>query len=357
MSSGFGEKIKISVFGESHGEAIGCVIDGLPAGVKLDMEKIYADMSRRAPGKEKFATPRLEKDIPHILSGTLDNVTTGAPLAMIIENTNTKSSDYGNLLTVPRPSHSDYPAYVKYNGFNDIRGGGHFSGRLTAPIVFAGAVAKQILEEKGIRIGAHIAQIGEVFDRGFDGNNVSADLLKMLTSTNFSVIDDTAEEKMREEIEKARMAQDSIGGVIECAVIGVSAGVGGNMFSTVESKLASILFGVPAVKGVEFGKGFGFASMRGSAANDPYCVKDGEIAVKTNNNGGVLGGITTGAPIIFRAAIKPTPSISQPQQSVNLQTMEEETLVIKGRHDPCIVPRAVPVVEAAAALGILDLMM
>lgn len=357
MSSEFGEKIKTSVFGESHGEAIGCVIDGLPAGVKLDMEKIYADMSRRAPGKEKFATPRLEKDIPHILSGTLDNVTTGAPLAMIIENTNTKSSDYGNLLTVPRPSHSDYPAYVKYNGFNDIRGGGHFSGRLTAPIVFAGAVAKQILEEKGIRIGAHIAQIGEVFDRGFDGNNVSADLLKMLTSTNFSVIDDTAEEKMREEIEKARMAQDSIGGVIECAVIGVSAGVGGNMFSTVESKLASILFGVPAVKGVEFGKGFGFASMRGSAANDPYCVKDGEIAVKTNNNGGVLGGITTGAPIIFRAAIKPTPSISQPQQSVNLQTMEEETLVIKGRHDPCIVPRAVPVVEAAAALGILDLMM
>ncbi len=357
MSSEFGEKIKISVFGESHGEAIGCVIDGLPAGVKLDMEKIYADMSRRAPGKEKFATPRLEKDIPHILSGTLDNVTTGAPLAMIIENTNTKSSDYGNLLTVPRPSHSDYPAYVKYNGFNDIRGGGHFSGRLTAPIVFAGAVAKQILEEKGIRIGAHIAQIGEVFDRSFDSNNVSADLLKMLTSTNFSVIDDTAEEKMREEIEKARMAQDSIGGVIECAVIGVSAGVGGNMFSTVESKLASILFGVPAVKGVEFGNGFGFASMRGSAANDPYCVKDGEIAVKTNNNGGVLGGITTGAPIIFRAAIKPTPSISQPQQSVNLQTMEEETLVIKGRHDPCIVPRAVPVVEAAAALGILDLMM
>lgn len=357
MSSEFGEKIKISVFGESHGEAIGCVIDGLPAGVKLDMEKIYADMSRRAPGKEKFATPRLEKDIPHILSGTLDNVTTGAPLAMIIENTNTKSSDYGNLLTVPRPSHSDYPAYVKYNGFNDIRGGGHFSGRLTAPIVFAGAVAKQILEEKGIRIGAHIAQIGEVFDRSFDSNNVSADLLKMLTSTKFSVIDDTAEEKMREEIEKARMAQDSIGGVIECAVIGVSAGVGGNMFSTVESKLASILFGVPAVKGVEFGKGFGFASMRGSAANDPYCVKDGEIAVKTNNNGGVLGGITTGAPIIFRAAIKPTPSISQPQQSVNLQTMEEETLVIKGRHDPCIVPRAVPVVEAAAALGILDLMM
>lgn len=357
MSSEFGEKIKVSIFGESHGEAIGCVIDGLPSGVRLDMDKIYADMSRRAPGKDKFATPRLEKDIPHILSGTLDDVTTGAPLAMIIENTNTRSGDYGNLLTVPRPSHSDYPAYVKYNGFNDIRGGGHFSGRLTAPIVFAGAVAKQILEEKGIVIGAHIFQVGNAFDKAFDKNNVSLDLLKKLTSNNFSVIDDNAEEKMREEIESARMAQDSVGGIIECAVIGVPVGVGGNMFSTVESKLSSILFGVPAVKGVEFGEGFGFASMRGSQANDPYCVKDGKVAVKTNNNGGVLGGITTGAPIIFRVAIKPTPSISQPQQSVNLQTMEEETLVVKGRHDPCIVPRAVPVIEAAAALGILDLMM
>lgn len=357
MSSEFGEKIKVSIFGESHGEAIGCVIDGLPSGVRLDMDKIYANMSRRAPGKDKFATPRLEKDIPHILSGTLDDVTTGAPLAMIIENTNTRSGDYGNLLTVPRPSHSDYPAYVKYNGFNDIRGGGHFSGRLTAPIVFAGAVAKQILEEKGIVIGAHISQVGNAFDKAFDKNNVSSDLLKKLTSNNFSVIDDNAEEKMREEIESARMAQDSVGGIIECAVIGVPVGVGGNMFSTVESKLSSILFGVPAVKGVEFGEGFGFASMRGSQANDPYCVKDGKVAVKTNNNGGVLGGITTGAPIIFRVAIKPTPSISQPQQSVNLQTMEEETLVVKGRHDPCIVPRAVPVIEAAAALGILDLMM
>lgn len=357
MSSEFGEKIKVSIFGESHGEAIGCVIDGLPSGVRLDMDKIYADMSRRAPGKDKFATPRLEKDIPHILSGTLDDVTTGAPLAMIIENTNTRSGDYGNLLTVPRPSHSDYPAYVKYNGFNDIRGGGHFSGRLTAPIVFAGAVAKQILEEKGIVIGAHISQVGNAFDEAFDKNNISADLLKKLTSNNFSVIDDNAEEKMREEIESARMAQDSVGGIIECAVIGVPVGVGGNMFSTVESKLSSILFGVPAVKGVEFGEGFGFASMRGSQANDPYCVKDGKVAVKTNNNGGVLGGITTGAPIIFRVAIKPTPSISQPQQSVNLQTMEEETLVVKGRHDPCIVPRAVPVIEATAALGILDLMM
>lgn len=357
MSSVVCDKIKLSVFGESHGSAIGCVIDGLPAGVKLDMEEIYREMARRAPGKDRTATPRLEKDIPNILSGVIDNVTTGAPLAMEIQNTNTKSGDYSNIMSIPRPSHSDYPAYVKYEGFNDIRGGGHFSGRLTAPLVFAGAVAKQILEEKGIKIGAHILQVGNAFDEAFDKNNVPADLLEKLTSSNFSTISDDAENKMREEIEGARMAQDSIGGVVECAVIGVPAGVGGNMFSTVESKLASILFGVPAVKGVEFGEGFGFASMRGSAANDPYCIKDGKVDVKTNNNGGVLGGITTGAPIIFKAVIKPTPSISQPQQSVNLQTMEEETLVVKGRHDPCIAPRAVPVIEAAAALGILDLMM
>lgn len=357
MSSEFGEKIKISIFGESHGEAIGCVIDGLPSGVKLDIDEIYADMSRRAPGNDKFATPRLEKDIPHILSGVLDNTTTGAPLAMVIENTNTRSGDYSNLMTLPRPSHSDYPAYVKYNGFNDVRGGGHFSGRLTAPLVFAGAVAKQILKTKGVFIGAHIAQVGNVCDTPFDKNNIEKSLLDKLTASKFSVIDDSVEDKMRAEIEDARMAQDSVGGIIECAVIGVPTGVGGNMFSTVESRLSSILFGVPAVKGVEFGDGFAFASMRGSQANDPYCVKDGKVAVKTNRNGGILGGITTGAPIVFRTAIKPTASISQPQQSVNLQTMEEETLVIKGRHDPCIVPRAVPVIEAAAAVGLLDIMM
>ena len=286
MSSSIGDNIKISVFGESHGEAIGCVIDGLPSGVKLDTDKIYKDMSRRAPGKDKTATPRLEKDIPHILSGVLDGVTTGAPLAMVIENTNTKSGDYSNLMTVPRPSHSDYPAYVKYNGFNDIRGGGHFSGRLTAPIVFAGAVAKQILAEKGIPVG-----------------------------------------------------------------------VGANNFDTVESKLASLLFGIPAVKGVQFGLGFDFADKNASNVNDEYEIKDGKVATLSNNNGGVLGGMTDGAPIVVSVAIKPTPSIASKQRSVNLQTMENAELEIKGRHDPCIVPRAVPVVEAAVAIGLLDLMM
>ena len=357
MSSEFGKNIKLSIFGESHGEAIGCVIDGLPSGVRLDMDKISLDMSRRAPGKDKTATPRLEKDIPHILSGVLDSVTTGAPLAMIIENTNTKSGDYSNLLTVPRPSHSDYPAYVKYGGNNDIRGGGHFSGRLTAPLVFAGAVAKQILGEKGITIGAHIAQIGSARDEMLDKNNNSADLLNQLTSKSFSVISKDAEENMRAVVEEARMSLDSVGGAVECAVVGLPVGIGSNMFSTVESHLSSILFGIPAVKGVQFGAGFDFAEMTGSQANDGYRIKDGAVSLVSNNNGGVLGGMTTGAPLVLSVVIKPTPSISQPQQSVNLQTMTDETLVIHGRHDPCIVPRAVPVVEAAVALGILDLMM
>lgn len=357
MSSEFGRNIKVSVFGESHGEAIGCVIDGLPSGVKLDMDAIYADMARRAPGKDKSATPRLEKDVPHILSGVLDNVTTGAPLAMMIENTNTRSGDYSNLMTIPRPSHSDYPAYVKYCGNNDVRGGGHFSGRLTAPIVFAGAVAKQMLSREGIIIGAHIAKIGNVCDNLFDKNNISAELLCRLSSSSFSTISADAQEKMREEIEAARLDCDSVGGMIECAAIGLPIGAGANIFSTVESHLASILFAIPAVKGVEFGAGFDFAGMRGSQANDAYCIKDGAVALETNNNGGILGGMTNGAPLVLRVAFKPTPSISKPQKSVNLQTMQEETLVIKGRHDPCIVPRAVPVVEAAVAFGMLDIIM
>lgn len=357
MSSVICDKIKLSVFGESHGEAIGCVIDGLPAGVKLDMDEIYREMARRAPGKDKTATPRLEKDMPNILSGVLNGITTGAPLAMEIKNTNTKSGDYANLMTVPRPSHSDYPAYVKYDGFNDVRGGGHFSGRLTAPMVFAGAVAKQILAQKGIKIGAHIKRIGNVTDSNADYNNISEDFIESLTHKAFSVIDDNVEAEMRDEVEKARLNLDSVGGEIECFAIGLPVGVGGNMFDTVEGKLASVLFGVPAVKGVQFGIGFDFAKANASSVNDEYEIKDGKVATLTNNNGGVLGGMTNGAPIVVSVAIKPTPSISKEQKSVNLQTMENASLTINGRHDPCIVPRAVPVIEAAVALGILDLMM
>lgn len=357
MSSVIGDKIKLSIFGESHGEAIGCVIDGLPAGIKIDMNAVYKDMQRRAPGKDKTATPRLEKDIPHILSGMLDNVTTGAPLAMVIENTNTKSGDYSNLMTVPRPGHSDYPAYVKYGGNNDIRGGGHFSGRLTAPLVFAGSVAKQILSQKGVTIGAHIKQIGSVCDAVSDLNKTDKSLLDNLSSSTFSLIDETKEQAMRDEIEKARLSLDSVGGIIECFAVGLPVGLGGNMFDTVEGKLASILFGVPAVKGVEFGIGFGFANKRASEVNDQYEIKNGRVATLSNNNGGVLGGMTDGAPLSVSVAIKPTPSIAKKQKSVNLQTMENAELEIHGRHDPCIVVRAVPVIECAVALGLLDLMM
>lgn len=357
MSSVIGDKIKLSIFGESHGEAIGCVIDGLPAGIKIDMNAVYKDMQRRAPGKDKTATPRLEKDIPHILSGMLDNVTTGAPLAMVIENTNTKSGDYSNLMTVPRPSHSDYPAYVKYGGNNDIRGGGHFSGRLTAPLVFAGSVAKQILSQMGVTIGAHIKQIGSVCDAVSDLNKTDKSLLDTLSSSTFSLIDETKEQAMRDEIEKARLSFDSVGGIIECFAVGLPVGLGGNMFDTVEGKLASILFGVPAVKGVEFGIGFGFADKRASEVNDQYEIKNGRVATLSNNNGGVLGGMTDGAPLSVSVAIKPTPSIAKKQKSVNLLTMENAELEIHGRHDPCIVVRAVPVIECAVALGLLDLMM
>lgn len=357
MSSVIGDKIKLSIFGESHGEAIGCVIDGLPAGIKIDMNAVYKDMQRRAPGKDKTATPRLEKDIPHILSGMLDNVTTGAPLAMVIENTNTKSGDYSNLMTVPRPGHSDYPAYVKYGGNNDIRGGGHFSGRLTAPLVFAGSIAKQILSQMGVTIGAHIKQIGSVCDAVSDLNKTDKSLLDTLSSSTFSLIDETREQAMRDEIEKARLSLDSVGGIIECFAVGLPVGLGGNMFDTVEGKLASILFGVPAVKGVEFGIGFGFADKRASEVNDQYEIKNGRVATLSNNNGGVLGGMTDGAPLSVSVAIKPTPSIAKKQKSVNLLTMENAELEIHGRHDPCIVVRAVPVIECAVALGLLDLMM
>lgn len=355
MSSVLGEKIKLSVFGESHGTAIGCVIDGFPCGIKIDMDMVNAEMARRAPGRDKTTTPRKEADTPEILSGILNGVTTGAPISMIIKNTNTKSGDYGNLMTVPRPSHSDYPAFVKYNGNNDVRGGGHFSGRLTAPVVFAGALAKQALLQKGVVIGAHISQIGSVCDKGFDRNNITAQQLTALSRSYFATLDDK-EQAMRAEIEKARTSCDSVGGKIECAVVGVPVGTGGNMFNTIEGRLSYALFGVPAVKGVEFGLGFDFAKAFGSQVNDGYEIENGTVKTVTNNNGGITGGMATGAPIVFSVAVKPTPSIAKPQQSVNLQTMENEELVIHGRHDPCIVPRAVPVIEAVTALTILDIL-
>lgn len=356
MSSTYGERIKISVFGESHGNGIGVVVDGLPAGVKIDMDKVLVQMARRAPGKDRTATPRLEKDFPNVLSGMLDDTLTGAPLCAVIENTNTRSGDYSNLLSCPRPGHSDYAAFVKYNGANDIKGGGHFSGRITAPIVFAGAVCRQLLEQKGIKIAAHIASIGSVEDERFNPVEIEDELIERLNLSSFALIDGSTEEKMRDEVEKARTSLDSVGGTIECAVTGIGAGFGAPMFDGVEGVIAKAVFGVPAIKGIEFGKGFELSKMRGSQSNDPFRYKDGRVVTETNNMGGILGGITNGMPVIFRAAVKPTPSIAQKQKTVDLQKKENAELEVHGRHDPCIVPRAVPVIEAVTALAIINML-
>lgn len=356
MSGMWGSKIKLSIFGESHGNAIGITIDGLPAGFSIDMDKIMMEMARRAPGKSSLSTPRKESDIPEILSGYFEGKTTGAPLCAIIRNSNTKSKDYSKLKDVMRPGHADYTGAVRYRGFNDYRGGGHFSGRITAPLVFAGAICKQILEVKGIVISAHINSIGKIKDCSFLESDISDELLNSFKEKELPLINTKLEDEMRQEILSARSSGDSIGGTIECAILGVSPGIGDPFFDSVESTLAHLMFSVPAVKGIEFGKGFDISKMRGSEANDEYYLENGNIKTKTNNNGGILGGITNGMPIIFNVAIKPTASIFKEQNTVNIVTMEETTLCIEGRHDPCIVQRALPVIEAVAAIGITELM-
>lgn len=356
MSGMWGSKIKLSIFGESHGNAIGITIDGLPAGFSIDMDKIMMEMARRAPGKSSLSTPRKESDIPEILSGYFEGKTTGTPLCAIIRNSNTKSKDYSKLKDVMRPGHADYTGAVRYKGFNDYRGGGHFSGRITAPLVFAGAICKQILEVKGIIVSAHINSIGKIKDCSFLESDISDELLNSFKEKELPLINTKLEDEMRQEILRARSSGDSIGGTIECAILGVSPGIGDPFFDSVESTLAHLMFSVPAVKGIEFGKGFDISKMRGSEANDEYYLENGNIKTKTNNNGGILGGITNGMPIIFNVAIKPTASIFKEQNTVNIVTMEETTLCIEGRHDPCIVQRALPVIEAVAAIGITELM-
>lgn len=355
MSGMWGSKIKLSIFGESHGNAIGITIDGLPAGFSIDMDKIMMEMARRAPGKSSLSTPRKESDIPEILSGYFEGKTTGTPLCAIIRNSNTKSKDYSKLKDVMRPGHADYTGAVRYKGFNDYRGGGHFSGRITAPLVFAGAICKQILEVKGIIVSAHINSIGKIKDCSFLESDISDELLNSFKEKELPLINTKLEDEMRQEILSARSSGDSIGGTIECAILGVSPGIGDPFFDSVESTLAHLMFSVPAVKGIEFGKGFDISKMRGLEANDEYYLENGNIKTKTNNNGGILGGITNGMPIIFNVAIKPTASIFKEQNTVNIVTMEETTLCIEGRHDPCIVQRALPVIEAVAAIGMLEL--
>ena len=354
MASTWGENIKLSIFGGSHTEAIGVVLDNLPPNEKIDMEKIRVQMARRAPGKDKTATTRLEADEPQVLSGLFNGVTTGAPLAAIIANTNTRSKDYSDLKIHPRPGHADYTASVRYNGANDPRGGGHFSGRITAPLVFAGAVCAQILKSRGITTGAHIRSLHGISDEAFDPMNVTAEQLEAVKSRSFPVLSDEAEEKMRAEILSAREQLNSVGGVIECAAVGMPAGVGSPMMDGLENVISRLVFAIPAVKGIEFGNGFGCADMFGSENNDEFALRDGKVVTLTNNHGGMLGGISSGMPVIFRAAFKPTPSISRPQNSVDFKEMTEQELVIKGRHDPCVVPRAVPCVEAALNIALVS---
>ena len=352
MSSTYGEKLKLSIFGQSHGTAIGMTLDGVPAGLPIDMDYLQQFLNRRAPGQNDYSSPRKEEDSPEFLSGIVNGYTCGAPLAAIIRNTNTRSGDYENLKDCPRPGHADYTAQAKYNGFQDVAGGGHFSGRLTAALCIAGALCKQWLEMKGIYISAHINVIAGIADEPVSLDWIQPDL--NLIGKDFPVINPAAGEKMQAAIAKAKADGDSVGGIIECFVTGLPAGIGEPMFGGMESKLAQIIYGIPAAKGLDFGSGFTGSYLRGSQNNDAFTINNGVVRTKTNNAGGILGGITTGMPLVFSVAIKPTPSIALPQKSISLSKGQTQELQVTGRHDPCIVPRAVPVIEAAAAIAIYD---
>lgn len=357
MSATFGTSFKVTIFGESHGKAIGVTIDGIPPGIELDMDQVSFEMKRRAPGQNKLSTPRKEEDIPDILSGMLDGKTTGAPLTAVIHNTNTKSKDYSEMKKKMRPGQADYPARMRYDGFNDYRGSGKFSGRITAPIVFAGSIAKQILDQSGITIGAHIGSVMDVHDERLTLDNVTPELLKSFGNVHLPLIDQSKEKEIESVIEAARNEGDSVGGTIECMAIGLPAGIGNPFFNSIESVLSHLLFSVPAVKGIEFGSGFEMANMYASEANDAYYYDDvGNIKTKTNHNGGITGGISNGMPVVFRVAVKAPSSITKTQDTVNIESGENVTLEVHGRHDPIIVPRAIPVIEAVCAIGILDLM-
>lgn len=357
MSATFGSKFKVTIFGQSHSDAIGVVIDGIPAGIKLDFDKIDFELKRRQGG-DKFSTPRKEADTPKIISGYFDDKTAGSPFCAIFENSNTRSKDYSELKVKMRPSHADYPAYIKHHGNNDYRGGGNFSGRLTLPLTFAGAVAKQLLEKEGVYIGAHIKKINKVEDLSFDYTNIDKDTLLGLKNESFPLLDKSKQKEMENVILNEKNEKNSVGGIVECGIIGFKAGIGSPFFDSIESRMSHILFSVPAVKGVEFGAGFGFADMLGSEANDEYYYdENGNVKTYTNNNGGILGGITNGQPICFKVAIKPTASIARKQRTINVETKENTNLEIVGRHDPVIVKRAVPVIEAASAICLYDFLL
>ena len=357
MSGIFGMNIKMVIYGESHGKSIGVVLDGLPPGLALDEAKIAAEMARRAPGQNALSTARKESDTVEIQSGFFNGFTTGTPLCARIVNSDQHSKDYSILADKMRPGHADYAGHVRYQGFNDYRGGGHFSGRLTAPLVFAGAVAKQALAQYGIVVGSHILQINDIKEERFNPMGVSDAELAELHAKKFAVMDDAVGEKMQERILQAKSELNSVGGVVEATALHLPAGIGAPYFDSVESMLSHALFSVPAVKGVEFGDGFGFAGLTGAEANDALHYVDGKVQALTNHNGGVTGGITNGMPLVVRVAIKPTPSIAREQQTVSLKEQADTTLAIVGRHDPCIVQRAVPVIEAVVAWTLWDLLL
>ena len=346
MKNTFGNALGLTIFGESHGAAVGAVLDGLAAGLPVDEAYIAERMDRRRARGDGLSTARTEPDVVEFLSGVVNGHTTGTPITMMIRNTNTRSGDYDGLSVVPRPGHADYTAGVKYGGHADFAGGGAFSGRLTAPLCIAGGICLQLLKKQGIEVISRIASIGSVED--------VTPLTVSTADKPFPVVDDAVGETMRAEIAAAKAEGDSVGGIVECAVLGLPVGLGGPLFDGMEGRISSIVFGIPAVKGIEFGIGFGAARLRGSENNDPFVVENGTVRTTTNHCGGILGGITNGMPLTFRAAFKPTPSIAKEQQSVNLNTLTPEILRVRGRHDPCIVPRAVPCIEAAAAIAVYD---
>ena len=365
MANTFGNNITLAIFGGSHDTEIGMTLAGFPAGVRLPEAELLSFMARRAPGQGPWATARKEPDIPVFTAGVTTEETEngkvyindGTPMRAVIINTNQRSGDYASLLDTPRPSHADYPARVKFGEGVDLRGGGKYSGRLTAPLCIAGAFCLAYLRERGIEVGAHIQQIGAVRDTAFDRLRLTPEALHAPAATSFAVIDPEAGEAMKGEIECARMTADSVGGSVECAVIGLPVGLGDHPFDGMEGRISSILFSIPAVKAVAFGDGFDFVTGYGSTHNDAYRFENGVVVTKTNRCGGIVGGMSTGMPVIFSCAFKPTPSIGSEQESVSLARQENTSMVIHGRHDPCIVPRAVPVVEAAAAVAVVDLMM
>lgn len=354
MSSTWGNNIKYSIFGESHGEGIGIVIDNLPPGLEVDFAEIRKDMARRKPGSSKLSTPRNEEDEFDILSGMFMGRTTGAPLCVFIKNSNQHSEDYDKLKDLVRPGHADFTAFIKYKGFNDYRGGGHFSGRLTAALVFAGAVAKQILILKDINIISHIYKIGSDCDKSFTNLDMLNRDLSFLRTKKLPVIDPEIEASMEKKIIDVKEQGDSIGGVVEAAILNLPAGLGSPFFDSLESTISHLVFAIPGVKGIEFGDGFALAGMKGSESNDSFFIENNKIQTRTNHNGGILGGISNGMPIILRAAFKPTSSIALEQDTVNINLRENAKIMVEGRHDPCIVPRGLVAVEAAAALAILE---